>query len=485
VRWLALYFPDLAIEVYTRGQPVTTGLAVSRRSAGRECVYRCNAPARACGVRVGMPLAAALALQENLQVVPRDPGREERVLTGLAAWAYQFSSHIGFAPRCLLLEVGGSLRLFGGAVALTARMTRELPRLGFRAQSAMAPTPTAAALLARVSPGRQVEDVEALRAAVADVPLERFTRDAGARELVRGVGLHTLGDCLALPRPELARRAGPALGAALDRLLGQAPDPCPPWTPPAVFDESLELMGEITAASALVFPAHRLITALCGFLRGRGAGAQDLQWTLQHRDAPASRFTQGLLSVSRDADHMVELLRERVARLQLAAPVVGLRLRAANWLVFEETSGDLFERRDTHRAGLLERLRARLGEQAVWGLEVVADCRPERSWRLCEPTPAPGAAGGGTGRSPPPAAALPPRPLWLLETPRRLRERAGVPDYGGPLTLSGRVERIEAGWWDGGDVARDYYVALSPAGERLWVFRDRRARCWYLHGRFD
>ena len=59
------------------------------------------------------------------------------------------------------------------------------------------------------------------------------------------------------------------------------------------------------------------------------------------------------------------------------------------------------------------------------------------------------------------------------------------PDYGGRLEMEHLPERIETGWWDGFDVARDYFVARNPAGERLWVFRDRRSGNWYLHGFFD
>jgi protein ImuB len=33
-------------------------------------------------------------------------------------------------------------------------------------------------------------------------------------------------------------------------------------------------------------------------------------------------------------------------------------------------------------------------------------------------------------------------------------------------------ERIESGWWDDDDVRRDYYVADTAAGRRLWMFRD-------------
>ena len=85
---------------------------------------------------------------------------------------------------------------------------------------------------------------------------------------------------------------------------------------------------------------------------------------------------------------------------------------------------------------------------------------------------------------------MPPRqqglaqPPWLLPRPRPLQVTHGIPQYSGPLHLEGLPQRIESGWWDGFDITRDYFVAHSPAGERLWVFRDRRGGGWYLHGLF-
>ena len=82
---------------------------------------------------------------------------------------------------------------------------------------------------------------------------------------------------------------------------------------------------------------------------------------------------------------------------------------------------------------------------------------------------------------------FPVRPLWLLPAPRSLPVRDGRPcqEGGGPLELREGPERIESGWWDGGDVARDYYVAENRHGERFWIYRDLRAPAsWYLHGVF-
>src|SRR5690606_16454666 len=69
------------------------------------------------------------------------------------------------------------------------------------------------------------------------------------------------------------------------------------------------------------------------------------------------------------------------------------------------------------------------------------------------------------------------RPAWLLPEPQPI-DASGYRLTAGP-------ERIESGWWDGGDVARDYFVAYDRRGARCWVFRERREPYgWYLHGFF-
>jgi protein ImuB len=73
------------------------------------------------------------------------------------------------------------------------------------------------------------------------------------------------------------------------------------------------------------------------------------------------------------------------------------------------------------------------------------------------------------------------RPVWLC------------PNGGQPLPadmptrwlIESGPERIESGWWDGKDVARDYYIVRAAHGARWWVYRDRRPpHRWYLHGWF-
>jgi protein ImuB len=75
--------------------------------------------------------------------------------------------------------------------------------------------------------------------------------------------------------------------------------------------------------------------------------------------------------------------------------------------------------------------------------------------------------------------------VWLLQRPQKLIARDGVPGFHGELTLHAGPERIEAGWWDGEEARRDYYVALNPQGEAFWIYREHRdLASWHLHGVF-
>ena len=76
------------------------------------------------------------------------------------------------------------------------------------------------------------------------------------------------------------------------------------------------------------------------------------------------------------------------------------------------------------------------------------------------------------------AGAWPPRPAWLLPRPVPLRDHS--------LVVLAGPERIESGWWDGGDLRRDYYVVQTSQGQRAWAFLPAGASdaAWMLHGWF-
>ena len=467
--WLALHLPQLPLEVFTRG------MAVSRPAVAAEGgrVEVANGPAQAAGIRPGMRVAAAKAQLKSLQVFRRDKGREAECLAGLAGWAGRFTPHVTLEEDGLLLEIGGCLRLFGGAAKLLTRVEKGVRRLGYRALPAVAPTARAAMWLARAGKRRILTDPAELPAAIGELPL---LLAEGAREhadCLLAMGVTTLGECLALPRAGVARRFGAALLEALDQALGRLPDPRPWFEPPAQFASRLELPAEVQDSGALLFAARRLLEELEGFLRGRGAGVQQFHVELVAGASPPTRLTVGLVSPACDARRLFSLLRERMAGLVLAQPVREIVFLAPHLLPYRARNLELFpeaQPEEENAAALIERLRARLGEGMVHGLQCVADHRPERAMKAGEP--------GAVEE----ADFSAPRPLWLLPRPRPLLLRGGVPHWGGPLTLCQGPERIEAGWWEE-PVARDYFIAEAAGGARYWVYREATG-AWFLHGIF-
>ncbi len=475
--WLCAQLPLLALEVFTRADP-DPGAAIVVAGQGRtQQVLAATEAAHRLGVQPGMRASAAHALGA-LQVYARDEVREGAALAELATWGGQFTPRISLAPPdAVLFEVQGSRRLFGDFERLRARLRAGLAALGYTCRLATAPVPLAATLLARAGRELHVGERARLAGALAGLPVELLGTDARTGAAIRALGVGTLGALARLPRAGLARRFGPGLVESLERALGRRPDPRPSWQPPARFEQRLELAQAVRETGPLLFAAQRLLLALAGFLRARDAGVERFVCRLEHDSGPATAVTVGLRAPARDARHLLGLLRARLEGTGLPAPVAALGLAAEALVPWPGAGEELFEdapaRPGARREALVERLRARLGEDAVSGLCLVPDARPERAWRACEP--------GETGAGMPARR----RPLWLLAAPQPLALSGGTPRLRGRLTpVSGR-ERLEGGWWDGADVAREYFVAVDPGGSRLWIFRDLRTRRWYLHGIFD
>jgi protein ImuB len=312
------------------------------------------------------------------------------------------------------------------------------------------------------------------------------------------IGVTTLGQLAALPRAGVARRFGKPLLAELDRAAGRMPDPRRWHQPPAYFKAGIELPSEATEADRLLFAAKRLVLQLEGYLAGRAAAVSRFTLKLRHREERATDVAIGLVTPSRDSGHFLLLLRERLERVALAEPVVSLRLEAEDIKPLAQENQSLFQD-GRHGAGdwprLIERLRSRLGNDAVQALELRPEHRPELASSHAEP----GEKAVGTRCLAPRFGA---RPLWLLEQARALSEVHAVPLYGGKLKLLAGPERIESGWWDGKDVKRDYFVAATQDHALVWIYRERLAGerwsglsgtsingswlhgRWFLHGLF-
>lgn len=436
----------------------------------------CNPAARARGVYPGISVAAARALAHDLSVQPRDIKAEQAALCALASWSYQFSAQVSLWPPCeLLLEVQGSFALFGGWAALLDSIRTGLRALGYTTRLASAPTPLAALSLARCRNEQHVDVPHRLTDALAALPVSVLDWEQSLIDRLDGVGVRRLGDLLSLPREGMTRRFGPHSLLYLDRMLGRCPHPLAFYQPPRIFRHHLQLPAEVEQAQALLFALQRLLLELCGWLKGQGAGVQRVGIELWHRQQQVTDLSLDTRNPGRDAEQLTTLLRERLERLELVSPVIGIELCVRETVRLDARSRDMFERNaGAEQVSLLDRLRARLGDQAITGISAVAEHRPEYAW--CYSVP-------GDSRK---YCSAEPRPLWLLPVPRRLKTRAGCPQLQGDLRLKSGRERIESGWWDERDVARDYFIATNPAGSSYWIYRELTGdRGWYLQGLFE
>ena len=110
--WLALNFPLLPLEALPWRRSPSAVVARGR-------VRACDRAAAAAGVAIGQKLSTALGLQPGLAIGEGDPVLERKALESLACWAGRFTPTVSLAPPAgLLLEIGGCLRLFGGAAAI-------------------------------------------------------------------------------------------------------------------------------------------------------------------------------------------------------------------------------------------------------------------------------------------------------------------------------------------------------------------------------
>jgi protein ImuB len=476
--WACITLPHLALDTLQRRRPSDgPPLVLIDGPLQARYVMDADATAQAAGIRAGQALPAAHALLARFDAIAHDPALTAQQHDLLAAWAYRYSAEVLRLPDvggrgALALEVQRSHRLFGHWPDFAKKLRDDLASMGFRHRLALAPTPLAARALAQAADGAVIADPARLRQRLARLPLACAGLPDGIEESLAGIGIHQLGALLALPRDGLRRRFGAALPDHLDDLLGEQATPLPRYLPPDRFDLRIEFNFDVENLASLAFPLRRLTGDLADFLAGRDGGVQRFVLSLGHRGHAPTRVIVGLLQPERDPAALFELARSRLERVSLDHPVIFLRLRATELPPFVPGGRDLFDQRPEHAIPLeqlQERLRARLGDASVHRLQATVDPRPEQAQRIMP------------ARAAHVVPTTLPRPTWLLPKP--------VPLRGHGLRILAGPERIESGWWDGGDLRRDYYVLETADGQRAWAFcppgeRPGHDGGWMLHGWF-
>ncbi|MDD1493932.1 DNA polymerase Y family protein [Burkholderia stagnalis] len=488
--WIGVCLPSLTLESFRPRSPVPSpddarGLVVLEH--GR--VMALDGAARALGVVAGMRRGGVLSLAPDAQICERDVAGERELALAVAYALLQFTPSVVDADEAVvLLDVTASLRLFRGIRALRARVRDLAASFGVSAAVSVASTGSAAWVLARGLRGGLALSARSLHRALARVSLIVAPPARAYAEWFDELGCSTLADLQRLPRAGLKKRCGTQLLDWLDQVAGIAPAAYEWLEMPPSFDARVELMDRVDHAEALLFVTRRLILQLTGWLTAKQLDVAEFALRLEHergRDAIApTEIEIALGAPTRFEEHLTRLVKERLAHVELAAPVIAVRLIALRVQEAAAPSDSLFPEpggTPQDHARLLELLTARLGAENVRVPAPIADYRPEAAARWVPLRDAP---------KPTPLPADLPRPAWLLDKPVALLTRQHRPFYGSPLRMVSPGERIEGGWQDGRIVTRDYFVAEDEAGVCYWIFKERpsasddRESRYYLHGLF-
>ena len=447
---------------------------------------------------------------------------------------------LGFTPRvtlvdeAVLMDVTGSLRLFGGLARLMGLLSQQLSAFfesnRLPAQINRAQGATSLIALGRLRLTGSTSEKPVSR--VADLPMHTLSAARPQLGVLERIGCRTWDDLLRLPRDGVARRFGAALLEALDRARGSVPDNYDWLTLPEQFDEKIELDALVINAPALMTGAERLLVNLQAWLLGRQSGISALRliWHLDKRRGvePTGELEIRTANPAQDLRHVARLMSEHLAQQQLPAPVHSLSLQS---LVTEKlidsaaaTGSLLMEARQQGDSAveLIERLSARLGDANVLAWQPLADHRPEQMQRWVSARSVMPAAiksvaayarvywAGGQKHikrqlKTTSADLLLTRtealyPTWLLPEPIHLATFGNSPVYQGKLQRLAGPQRLEATGWlmkrsedHKPPAIRDYFIYRSQQGALLWIYSERLAvaptasvqpRAWYLHGFF-
>lgn len=457
------------------------------------------------GIRTGMRLSGVQMLHHDTLIKQRDPCKETHALHAVAMSCLQFSPQVSVLDSAnVLINIGASLRLFGGIRRLRKLILNTVHQLGLSAQWGLSITSGGAYLLAQSKTRYRSHSAlqrGKLHRHLNALPLQLLPAAAKCSDWLHSVGCHDLGALRHLPRAGLQRRCGADLLHQLDVAYGERMAP-PVWfTAPDQFSIRMDLPDRIERGESIFCFVRTLVLQLCGWLTQQHLAIVCFELQLEHergRQAIVPTCIEIRLShASWHEAHLSRLIKERLAQTQMPAAAIGIRLHARELCPLSAPNDDLFPEpggTQEEQSNLLELLVARLGKDNVLRPLPYADHRPEIANQWCSVLQSP------TRKQDVPLGIQTTasvqsiyRPSWLLAQPQLLEVRQHRPYYRSPLRLVSPAERIEAGWWHGQVVTRDYFIAESSDHLRYWIFRERLPHAqqqeddnaqWYLHGVF-
>lgn len=455
--------------------------------------------ARAQGILPGHRYAHALSLCADVCARTLESAAMEATLQQIITALHAVAPRVARTtrPDTLWLD-GDALTMYPDDAAWGRAVHEVLTRLQWRAVVVVGRSQFATFAVARVRPpGVHLLTPEQEGPVAGAVPLHRLDVSAKHRQALARLGVHTVGDLVALPSIGVRHRFGDELHQLIELAKG-AWQPFVPTPPPEPLEELVVLDDDETDLVRLLFVIKPLVDRLLVRVSSRGHAILTLHLEATLRVGYQPHVQRGLAFVPHHVDitPAVPTLDSRMLlgllqlRLSAALPATGVRAVRVWADVVSATREQLSlfahrPRRSLRAANeALAKVRAELGDGAVVCAVPRAGHLPEATFVL-QPV-----------RELPVARAQPPRHVavrrlwhrpfvlpgtegesrndgWLLAG----RAHGPVVQLMGPFVISG-------GWWIR-EVAREYHFAQMRRGDWLWIYFDRMRKQWLCHGEVE
>lgn len=480
--WLCVHLPQMGIERFQRTSTVAKHQPAVLVKNQKVCLM--NTKATQVGVRLHSSLATATSVVPDLVNYTHEAEQEQQYLKRLVPIAYQWTPRVSLAfPYDLMLEIAGSLRLFGGLDQIMRQLSHTFRKMGHEVHFGVAHIPSVARVLAHARvvqqlPPYPVDDVLRQQVEQCLRPLSLQYAEFKPLEIERlfNMGIRLFDDLLDLPRHELSKRFSTQLLNYLARLKGERSEPQQYVQPAQKFISELHFIEPVRDKPSLYPSMQQLLTELVNWLRARHLGVVEIQWRLSPFKAGGITLPCYFAHPRIEEGTILELSKMALEEAELPPEVMSISLQALRIDSLHQAGPiekDLlgnYEAKPVLPSDLLDRLGTRLGPESWQLLRSVDDYRPEFAWSVTQESDALKKSA---------KQALQPnttetRPLWLLEHPVPIkRQKFSI--------LNGPV-RIQSGWWDK-QCDRDYFVGRHENGSLCWLYQDGER--WLQHGYFS
>jgi nucleotidyltransferase/DNA polymerase involved in DNA repair len=417
-------------------------------------VFACSPAAQNAGVAIGMPLRQAEQLCPNAIFLPISTDRYTKEHEALLALLSAFSPlRETISLGEVAIEASGLEGLYGSDQRLVDRIVADIrEQMGFVSQIGLAANKVTAAIAATLAPlnSGEIVPIGKENDYLALLPIDVLSMSDVARELLRRLGLATLGQVAELPTGSLSRTLGKE-GEELQRLCrGVDGRPLIPEFEEIPLSAQIHLEFELKHLPALVAYTDLLIAQLVRELGGFAAGALILDFELE---GGKQLVSWGYLKPpSSDQKRLSDRANQLLDRIAFSAGVTSLKLSLLELRPSHEDTRQIPLRRgyalatDALRTSL-KSIRERFGKDAI--------------------------AAAATVNGPPP------HPIEVRTTDD------GFP---GAMIQEGKWSHIDSiqlhwrlegeWWWQEG--RRDYYQVVTKEGDILVLLNTSPLGDWFL-----